>query len=144
MIRNSRKIWPIETPAWTTPASAPRGRTSFVSVSLMALRCIPLEAVHHARLRRTQRNPVLHLLLQRYEKLFATLLGLLVDVFPGIEFHLKREFPYQGLVFTACPPQGHVALPHLPLAEVQFAQFEQHLFDDGFTHQAHFFIGLSL
>src|SRR5580704_13573119 len=143
MIRNSRKIWPIETPAWTTPVSASRGRTSCVFVSLMALRRIPLEAVHHARLRRTQRNPVLHLL-QRNEELFAALLGLLVDVFPGIEFHLKREFPYQGLVFAACPPQGHVALPHLPLAEVQFAQFEQHLFDDRFTHQAHFFIGLSL
>src|SRR5580700_6363946 len=143
MSRNSRKIWPIETPAWTTPVSASRARTSFESVSLMALRCIPLEAVHHAGLRCTQRNPVLHILLQRNEELFAALLCLLVDVFPGIEFHLKREFTHEGLVLTACTPKGHVALPHLPFAEIQFAQFEQNLFDDGFTHEAHFFIGLS-
>src|SRR5580704_4450400 len=144
MIRNSRKIWPIETPACITPVSAPRGRASFVSISLMALRCIPLEAVDHACLRRAERNPVFYIVLKRNEKLFAALLGLPVDVFPRIEFHLKRKFPHKGLVFAACTPQGYVALPHLPLAEVQFAQFEQHLFDDGFTHQGHSFVGLSL
>src|SRR5580700_7816740 len=142
MIRNSRKIWPIGAPVGGTPRSIPSGRASFVPVSLMALGCVPLEAVHHARLRCAQRNPILHILLKRNEELFAALSRLLVDIFARIEFHLKREFPDKGLVFTASAPQGDVALSYLSLAKVEFSQFKQDFLDDCFAYKRYSFIGL--
>src|SRR5580704_16449008 len=69
MIRNSRKIWPIETSAHAVAESAPRCKASFVAVSLMALGLIPLETVDHARLGHAERKPILDVLLQGYVEL---------------------------------------------------------------------------
>ena len=40
-------------------------QSGFAAASLMALGLVPLEAVHHARLGYAEREPILHVLLQR-------------------------------------------------------------------------------
>src|SRR5579864_5850566 len=69
IIRNSRKICPIETSADAVAESASRCLASLAAVSLMALGLVPLETVDHSCLGHAERKPILDVLLQCYIQL---------------------------------------------------------------------------
>jgi hypothetical protein len=50
MIRNSRKIWPMETPAGRAMAMVSTGEENAAAASLMSLGLFPVQAIEHARL----------------------------------------------------------------------------------------------
>src|SRR5271156_1993846 len=107
-------------------------------VSFMALGFVAVQTINHSRLGGSERNPVLRRVLQRDEKLLAALFGLVVNFLFAFKLALVGKLSHQGHVFSAGPPQRHVGLCHDSFAEIQLPQFQQHLFDDGVVHQAHF------
>src|SRR5271166_2437189 len=122
MMRNSRKIWKTETAAGAAVAPAVVCSAGFPPGSLMALRLISVEAVHHCCLRNAQCQPVLHVLLQGNVELRGQLLLLVADAFSLIELHLEGELAHQRLMFAAGAPQPDVTLADQPFAEVQLTK----------------------
>src|SRR5579863_403477 len=118
MIRNSRKIRPIEA-SDAVAESASGCKTSFVAVSLMALGLVPLETVNHARLGHAEGEPILDVLLQGHVELRGQFFLLFSYVRFVIELYLERKLPHQRLMLAACAPQPDVALGDDAFPEVQ-------------------------
>src|ERR1019366_1530563 len=97
MSRNSMNISPTEIPrgAAEVPSAALGSGAGTAAVSFMALGCVAFQPVNHSCLGCAQRNPLLHVLLQRDEELFAQLLCLIADFFFAVESDLVGEFSHQ-------------------------------------------------
>src|SRR3974377_835322 len=134
MMRNWRKTSKTVTFARASATNA-FSSTGGLIASLMALRCVSFQSVDHCSFRYTQREPVLHLILQRKVELSRQLLGLVGQQFPERELHLEGELAHQLLMLAASAPQADVALAHHALAEVHLAKRQQHFLDDALVHQ---------
>src|SRR5579863_6014549 len=144
MIRNSRKICPIETSAAAVAESVPCCKTSFAAVSLMALGLVPLETVDHACFGHAERKPILNVLLQGDVEIGGQLLLLSAYFLSAIELHLESELAHQRLVLAAGAPQPDVALGDYAFSEIQLTQRQQHFLYYAFIHQAYFLVVLLL
>src|ERR1035438_9050716 len=140
MIRNSRKIWKIETSAGAVVAPAVVCNPGFASGSLMALGLVSVEAVHHAGLGDAQRQPVRDIVLQGYVEHGSQLLLLVRDRFAASELHLEGELAHQRFMLAARAPQPDVAFGEQPFAEVQLTKRKQHLFHNAPVHQGQFLV----
>src|SRR5208282_328198 len=103
IIKNSTKICRTEGGV-IAAAMAGTCTAGVADTSLMALRLISLQPVHHSCLGAPQSDPTLRRLLQRQEIHLGALLGVFMNVFPPVEFRLKRELADQRLVLAARPP----------------------------------------
>src|SRR3974390_3064633 len=139
MMRNWRKTSKTVTFARASATNA-FSSTGGLIASLMALRCVSFQSVDHCSFRYPQREPVLHLILQRKVELSRQLLGLVGQQFPERELHLEGELAHQLLMLAASAPQADVALAHHALAKVQLAQRQQHFFDDALIDKGNAFI----
>src|SRR5579864_8426903 len=140
IIRNSRKIWPIDTPACAIAVSASRCKASFGPLSLMALGLVPLKTVDRARLGHAEHKPILYVLLQGNVELGGQSLLLFGYVLFAIELYLEGELSHQRLMLATGAPQPDVALGNYTFSEVQLTQRQEHLLHDAFVHQGYFLI----
>ena len=83
-------------------------------------------------------------MLKRDEKLFGTVLRLLMHVFSAFKFDLKSKLSHKRFVLPTGAPERNVTLRYLSLVEVDLAERQEHLFDDSLIHQDHFFIRVLL
>src|SRR5579883_3537003 len=106
MIRNCRKIRPSGTGAALPP-------------SFMALRRVAVQPVDHRRLGDAERQPILHLLLQRDIEPRAELARRRRNRLAAVEPKLEGELADQRAVLATRAPERHVALADHPLAEIE-------------------------
>src|SRR5271168_496079 len=135
MIRNSRNIWPIETSAIAGAKPAALWGSALAAASLMTLGLVPLEPVNHSRLGHAEREPGLHVILQRDVKLGRQLPLLFGDVLSAIELYLKGELPHQRLMFAPRAPQPDVALGNYSFPKIQLTKRKQYLLHNAFIDQ---------
>src|SRR5271165_6714505 len=143
MMRNWRKTSKTVTFARASATNA-FSSTGRLFASLMALRCVSFQSVHHCGFRYTQREPVFYLVLQRKVELRRQLFGFVGHQFAERELHLERELAHQLLMLATGAPQADIALAHHALAEVELAQWQQHFLDDALIDQRDFFVTVFL
>src|SRR4051794_35855827 len=108
-------------------------------VSFMALGSIAVQTVDSPRLGGSEREPVLHGMLEHDKELLTALPCLDVEFLSLIELPLVRELSHEGLMLTSGTPQRHFGLSDNLLAEVQLPKVEQQFLNDRFVHQADLF-----
>src|SRR6266542_1975478 len=129
MSRKARKISPSVT--LTGDGAGSPARTP----SLMSLGGISLETIDDARLRGAHGDPVAREILHGQEELLDATLHLRVQVVLPVELRLERVLADERRVVAPGPPQAEVVLRDHALAEVELAEVEEHLLDDGLVHQ---------
>src|SRR5271157_3996819 len=137
-INASRAVGPKKAMSTAIASGSPAAHSpmeKIIMASLMALGFVPPEPVHHPRLGNAQRQPILHVQLQRDVELRRQFLLLFAYVFPAIDLHLESELSDQRLMLAASAPQPDVARANQALSEVELTKRQQHLFDDSFVHQ---------
>src|SRR5258706_8931787 len=85
MIRNSRKIWPIETSPTAGTMPEALWTSALAAASLMTLGLVPLQAVNHSSLSHAEGEPRLHVSLESDVKLSGESFLLLGYVFFAVE-----------------------------------------------------------
>src|ERR1700722_17437270 len=101
MIRNSKKIWPMETSIGAVAAPPPSWNAIFAVASLMALGTVPLEPVYHASFGYAEGKPIPHVVLQRDVELCSQLFLLFGYSLSAIELDLEGELSHEGLMLPA-------------------------------------------